>query len=142
MTTNSPADIGMPESSPEPFSLRRLAVIGIAATLANLAIYALGRAMGVSMLVTQPKPEAVGAFPIAAGTLVSLAVAGAVAWAISRRVPAFRVWAGWIGLGLALLSVAEPIAFAADFGTGAVLSVAHVVGGVAWFCALMRGRTE
>jgi steroid 5-alpha reductase family enzyme len=75
-------------------------------------------------------------------TAVPLVVAGAVTWYIARRQAGLRTVAQWLGLAVALVSVASALLAATELGTSIALSLMHVIAGIAWFVAVGRGRVS
>ena len=115
------------------FSLPRYLVTVAIAAAVNVALYFIGAAVGAAMSVTMSGGQDIGWPEASIATVVPLALAGVVAWLITRRwpkpLPYFRV----IGLVVAVASVAAPVFTAVDPLSAIVLAAMHVVAGLAWF---------
>lgn len=122
-----------PASAADPFSLVRLALVAVAAAIANALVFAVGSAAGASMSIDSPGYSQIALAMAVLATLIPLLLAGAVTWFIARRRPAFRRIAQWLGLAVALASIASPFFVAQDTATAFTLAAMHLVAGAAWF---------
>jgi hypothetical protein len=114
-----------------------------AAAVVNLLLFALGSAAGGAMAVEWPSAMPIAAFMPVVATLVPLAAAAVVVWAIARRSPAFLRFAAWAGATVAVLSVVAPLIGGVDLATKLSLAPMHLVAGAAWVLvvrALSRPR--
>lgn len=106
----------------------------LAAVIANLAIFALASANGVSFDIGAPQsPSAASiavftAFPMAVGALV-------VALAM-RYWPGAQRFAAWAGLAFAILTCGGSFGASQTLATALALSTMHVVTGAAWLYAV------
>lgn len=113
----------------------------IAATVVNLVIALVAPAAGASMKAGFGGAlNTIGLPIVVPATLVTLAIAAVVTWLIVRRRPAARRLLAWLGLVVALASVAAPIIGAADAATAVSLASMHVVAGVCWLVGLLTAR--
>lgn len=118
----------------------------LAATVANLVVYAIARGAGASFeFVDGDTQETINAAAVLMLTVVPMVVGFVLAVLVSLRwLWALRVGAV-VGAVLALLTIALPFAVDADGGTQAALSVMHVMvaaGIVLAFEAYRRRRTS
>jgi hypothetical protein len=113
----------------------RLVISAVIAAAINLIIYAIGKAANASMTIASGAYSSINAVMVAAFTLVPILLAGFVTYLIARRRPAFRGWARWLGVGLAVLSIPSPLVLANDTRTGLTLAAMHIVAGTAWLIA-------
>lgn len=120
----------------QPFSLVRLALVAAAAAAANALVFAIGAAAGASMGIDSPGYSQITLVMAIFATLMPLLLAGGVTWLIARSRPAFRRIAQWLGLAVALLSIASPFLVAQDIATGVSLAAMHLVAGLGWFFAV------
>jgi len=63
-----------------------------------------------------------------------------VVWLIARKLPKFRRIAQWLGVTVAVLSMASPFFLANDFATGFSLAAMHLVAAIGWFFAVAVRR--
>lgn len=125
-----------------PFGLGRLAIIAVAAAAANALVFVIGSAAGASMGIDSPAYSEITVVMSVFATLVPLLIAGAVTWLIARPWPTFHPIARWLGLAVALLSMASPFLVSQDAATAIALAAMHLVAGAAWFLALGAPRTR
>jgi hypothetical protein len=140
MTTNSITTPEMLAARTAPFSRRRFAIVAAIAVVLNVLLFVIGNASGASMIISEPIRIPITVVIVIFATAFALGVAGLATWLIARRVPTFRTRIAWIGAVLAILSGSIPSLVSADAPTGIFLGSMHVVGGVAWFIALISGR--
>lgn len=126
-------------SNRSPFSLGALVAAAVVAAVANAVIFAISAASGAVMSVESPSYAEITLVMVIAASLVPLLVAGGVTWLIARRFPGFRRVAQWLGLAVAVASIASPIVATSNTATVVALAAMHLVSGAAWFVALARG---
>lgn len=123
-------------ASPRTFSRARLAIAIGLAVVVNGIVFWIAVAAGAAGAVTQPAYQELTVLVVILATVLPLALAGVVVWFIARRRPAFRRWAAWLGLVVAVVSAVSPLFVSADVATGVALGVMHIVAGVAWFVGI------
>lgn len=131
-----------PRIAPAPFSLIRLAALALAAAAANAVVFAIGRAAGATMTVSTPGYQDISLLLVVLATALPLAIGGLLTWSIARAWPRFHVIALWLGLALALASVASPFFVAGDAATGFSLAAMHLVAAAGWLLALRPRRAR
>ena len=130
--------------TPRSHSLRRDAAIGaVVATVANVAIWAAGRAADVSFLVTpagSTTATEVGLALVVPTTLVAFAAGiGLFALAARRSDRAARAVVG-TGVVVAVVSAAGPLSTAEDTSTGLLLATMHLLTGAVFAVTASRAR--
>ncbi|MEU4353651.1 DUF6069 family protein [Streptomyces virginiae] len=124
------------------FSWWKVLVTGaVGATVVNLAVFAVAKLAGASLVVMDAGAE----HPITVGgvigsSVVPLLIGTGAALLLALWKPVFLRMAQYVGSGLALLSVAGPLSADADGGTVAALSLMHITLGVAVFTTLQLHR--
>ncbi len=112
---------------------RRVTIAGLAALIANLALFWVATAAGVSFDVESPQP--LTALTVAVASVLPLAAAAVVVALVARRRPTFQRFAAWAGLVFAIVSTAGSFGASGDVPTALNLSAMHLVAGAAWFSA-------
>lgn len=110
----------------------RLLAAAVAAAVLNLAAFLIGARTGASMIVDNPAPSEIGPGEVIGASLGPLIVAGLATWLLARKWPRLRVWAGWAGAALAVVTIASPFLAADDLATAFTLAAMHLVSGAAW----------
>lgn len=123
---------------PAPSALRAGTVTTLAATIANVALLAIGRGSGVAFLVAGPggDPVPVTLTHVVVATLLPLAVATGFAAVVAVR---SRRWLRALviaGVVVAVASAGAPLASGADTATGLLLASMHLVAGFAFAAGL------
>jgi len=144
MDTAPTISTSTPNATPLSRSALRVATIGaLAATVANAALWAAGRAADVDFLVTpltgDPDTQ-VGVVAVVLTTLLTFAVGWAVLALAARR---SRRWMRAVMIAaavFAVLSATGPLSAAHDTATGAVLAAMHLVTGAAFVATAARVR--
>jgi hypothetical protein len=108
------------------------------ATLVNAALWAVGRAAGVSFAVSSPFVTQVGIVLVVLTTLLAFAVgSGLLALAVRRS----RGWVRAVLVAAALVAVVSagaPLSVAQDTATGVLLATMHLVAGAAFLITAWR----
>lgn len=114
--------------------------VATVAVVANLLVYVMGRVAGVDFRVVSSGGAefAVGPPSIVLVTVVAVAAGALVLGLVARRTPRAWLSLAWVGLGLAVLSVAMPLTTESAMGTKAALAGMHVLTGVTWFVGARR----
>jgi len=142
-STISPSTL---DATPRSRSALQVAAIGaLAATIANVALWAGGRAADVGFLVTpltgDPTTQ-VGVVQVVLTTLVTFAVGSAVLALAARR---SRRWVRVVMAAAAVVAVVSaigPLSTAHDTATGALLAAMHLVTGTAFVVTAARVRAR
>lgn len=125
-------------------SLRREAAIGaVAATAANVAVWAAGRAADVSFLVTPvgaKAPTQVGIVLVVLTTLVAFAVGTGLFALAARRSDRWARAVVATGVLVAVVSAGGPLSTAEDTSTGVLLAAMHLLTGAAFAITASRAR--
>ena len=125
-------------------SLRRAAATGaVAATAANVAVWAAGRAADVSFLVTPLAGEAatqVGIVPVVLATLIAFAVGMGLFALAARRSDRWARAVLAAGVLVAVASTGGPLSAAEDTSTGMLLAAMHLLTGAAFAITASRPR--
>jgi Family of unknown function (DUF6069) len=130
------------DATPDNRPAIQVAAIGaLAATVANVALWAAGRAAGVVLLVSPlvgaPTMQ-VGVVEVVLTTLLTFAVGWAVLVLAARH---SRRWVRVVMIAAALVAVvsaAGPLMTAQDTATGALLAAMHLVTGAAFVATAAR----
>jgi hypothetical protein len=118
----------------------RLAVAAAGALFLNLLTYLTGSLLGASWTVSTP--QVIGVGMVIGATILPLALAGVVVWALASRWPALPRWSAWAGLAFGLLTIPMSLLSAADSATGISLAAMHAVTAVAWLLAVLPARSN
>ena len=146
MNTTSTISSSTVDSTPRSRSTFRVAAIGaLAATVANVALWALGRAADVGFLVSPlagPPVMQVGYVEVALTTLLTFAIGWAVLALAARR---SRRWMRVVMVAAAFVAVVSavgPLSAAQDTATGALLAAMHLVTGAVFLATATRTRAR
>ena len=146
MNTTSTISSSTRDATPRNRSTRRVAAIGaLAATVANVALWAGGRAADVDFLVSPPAglpAMEVGVVLVVLTTLLTFAVGWAVLVLAARR---SRRWVHIVMAAaavVAVVSAAGPLTAAQDTATAALLAAMHLVTGAAFLAAAATVRAR
>ncbi|MFE7332863.1 DUF6069 family protein [Streptomyces sp. NPDC057565] len=112
-------------------TVKNTAIAAAAALVTDLVVYAIAKGVGVTMEVNTPYP--ITAVTVGLLTALPLLLAALVVALIAAKKPRFQTFAAWIGLVVALLSVANPFISATQISTAFSLAPMHIVVGAAWF---------
>ncbi len=118
---------------------RAAAIAAAAAVLINLLVYAVGRAAGAELEVTQPRadgPMAIGPDNILLVTVLPILLGGIILAVATRRGARAWIVLGWTGLLVGVLTIVMPFTVIATTATRVTLATMHLITGVAWFVAL------
>jgi hypothetical protein len=144
MNTTSTISSSTMDATPRGRSTFRVAAIGaLAATVANVALWAAGRAADVGFLVSPvagPPTMQVGLFLVVLTTLLAFAVGWAVLAVAARR---SRRWVHVVMAAaavFAVVSAAAPLSLAHDTATGVLLATMHLVTGAAFVATAAMAR--
>ena len=144
MNTTSTISSSTMDATPRRRSTFREAAIGaLAATVANVALWAAGRAADVGFLVSPvagPPTMQVGLFLVVLTTLLAFAVGWAVLAVAARR---SRRWVHVVMAAaavFAVVSAAAPLSLAHDTATGVLLAAMHLVTGAAFVATAAMAR--
>ena len=137
-STISPTDLDTTRSR----SLRREAAIGAAAaTTANVAVWAAGRAAEVSFLVSPAVGQAtiqVGIVLVVLTTLIAFAVGIGLFALATRRSDGWARAVLAAGVLFAVVSTVGPLSTAEDTATGVLLASMHLLTGAAFATTALR----
>lgn len=131
-TTNSP--VALRTRTPRPITPSRVAIASGIALAANLVIFAIATAAGVSFDMASPQPTNIVA--VAVASIAPIVLGAFVVALIARHQPKFQPIAAWAGLAFALVTCAGSFGASGDLATALTLSAMHVVAGLAWFFAV------
>ena len=139
-STISPTDLDTTRSR----SLRREAAIGaVAATAANVAVWAAGRAADVSFLVSPVFGQAtiqVGIVLVVLTTLIAYAVGIGLFALAARRSDGWARAVLAAGVLFAVVSTVGPLSTAEDTASGVLLATMHLLTGAAFAITALRAR--
>jgi anti-sigma factor RsiW len=136
-STITPTDLDTTRSR----SLRREAAIAaVAATAANVAVWAAGRAADVSFLVSPliGTPTQVGIVLVVLTTLIAFAVGMGLFALASRRSDGWARAVLAAGVLFAVVSTVGPLSTAEDTSTGVLLASMHLLTGAAFAITASR----
>jgi len=146
MDTASTISSSTLDATPRNRSALRVAAIGaLAATVANVALWAGGRAADVGFLASPPVGDLtiqVGVVLVVLTTLLTFAVGWAVLALATRR---SRRWVRVVMAAAAVVAVVSaggPLSTAHDTATGALLAAMHLVTGAAFVVTAARLRAR
>jgi hypothetical protein len=146
MDTASTISSWTPDATPRSPSALQVAASGaLAATVANVALWAGGRAADVGFLVSPPFGDPatqVGVVEVVLATPLAFAVGWAVLALAARR---SRRWVRVVMAAAAVVAVVSaggPLSVAHDTPTGALLAAMHLVTGAAFVATAARVRAR
>lgn len=126
--TSTPTAIATATS---PLDVRRLAIATGAATLANLAVFAVGSLSGATWQAGQPYPIS---WPMVVGfSIIPAALAGVVVSRIVKARPKALKILAIAGLVFAVVSAPAGSLMSQDLPTGLALGAMHVIAGLGWY---------
>jgi hypothetical protein len=132
------------DATPRGRSALQVAAIGaLAATVANVALWAGGRAADVGFLVTPLVGDAttqVGVVPVVLTTLLAFAVGSAALALAARRSSRWVRVVMAAAAVVAVVSTGGPLVTAHDTATGTLLAAMHLVTGAAFVATAARVR--
>lgn len=115
------------------FSLARFFIVIAVAAAANVLVHLVGSAVGAGMAVTMSGGMDVALPAAFVATVAPLALAGILAWLVTRRWVRVLPFARVGGLVVAAASAVMPLIVAVDTPTAAALAAMHLVAGAAWY---------
>lgn len=130
-STSTSADA--PARTSRPITPRRVTIAALAALVANLTLFWVATAVGVSFDVESPQP--LNALGVGVASVLPIAAAAVVVGLVARRRPTFQRFAAWAGLVFAIVTTAGSFGASGDVPTALTLSAMHLVAGAAWFLA-------
>lgn len=125
--------------------LRATTVCALAATLVNLVLWGIGRAVGASFVVDPALGDAnveVGALKVVVTTVLPFAVGVLLVALAARRSRRWVIGVGAVGAVFALGSAAGPLDGGHDTTTGVLLATMHLTTGAAFVVAATRFRGQ
>ncbi|MFJ2618321.1 DUF6069 family protein [Glutamicibacter sp. NPDC087344] len=132
-----------PQGTPNsPFNFIQVIIAALGAGYLNVIIFFIGGSAGASMQIGASPDDVVHFAQVLGYTAASLIVLGFVVFLIGRAKKGITKVAQWIGLIIAVLSIAFPIMNSVDVATAITLSVIHLMTGVAWFFAVHYGNKQ
>jgi Family of unknown function (DUF6069) len=142
MNTASTISSSTPDAAARSRSTLRVGAIGaLAATVANVALWAFGRAADVGFMVSPiagPPVMQVGVVEVALTTLLTFATGWAVLALGARRSCRWVRVVMVAAAVIAVVSAAGPLSAAQDTATGALLAAMHLVTGATFVATAVR----
>ncbi|ALD63369.1 hypothetical protein AFL94_04855 [Arthrobacter sp. LS16] len=121
-------------------SMVELLILAVGATTVNSALYFTGRSTGASFNVTGAPIDEISYALVGAASFVPILLMGTIALYLGWLKPSMLPAARWIGVIVALGSIASSYIATDSFAAGTWLGLMHVVSAIAWF--LVIGRTS
>lgn len=121
-------------------SMVELLILAVGATTVNSALYFTGRSTGASFNVTRAPIDEISYALVGAASFVPILLMGTIALYLGWLKPSMLPAARWIGVIVALGSIASSYIATDSFAAGTWLGLMHVVSAIAWFLAI--GRTS
>lgn len=121
-------------------SMVELLILAVGATTVNSALYFTGRSTGVSFNVTGAPIDEISYALVAAASFAPILLMGTIALYLGWLNPSILPAAHWIGVIVALGSIASSYIATDSFAAGTWLGLMHVVSAIAWLLAI--GRTS
>ena len=132
-----------PQGTPNsPFNFIQVAIAALGAGYLNVIIFFIGGSAGATMQIGETSHDVVHFAQVLGYTWASIVVLGFVVFLLGRAKKGVTKVAQWIGLVIAVASIAFPIMNSADVATAFTLSIIHVMTGVAWFFAVHYGNKK
>jgi len=123
-----------------PFNYVQVIITALGAAYLNVILYFVGQSAGASMKVGVDPVATVSFAQVLGYTLAPMLVLGMLVFGVGRLQPGVCKVAQWVGLAMAILSIALSIMSATSAGTAVFLSLMHVVVGAAWFFAVRHSN--
>ena len=120
-----------------PLNVTRLGRGIVVAIVVNLAVYAVGSAVGATWIANG---QAVGWFMVPMATVVAMAIGGVITWLLARRWDKATITMAWVGLVFAVISVPGPLIGSTDSPTRWALATMHITTGIVWLIAVHPRR--
>ncbi|RKS18373.1 hypothetical protein DFO58_2733 [Arthrobacter sp. AG1021] len=132
-----------PQGTPNsPFNFIQVAIAALGAGYLNVIIFFIGGSAGASMQIGETSHDVVHFAQVLGYTWASIVALGLVVFLLGRAQKGITKVAQWIGLVIAVASIAFPIMNSADVATAITLSLIHIMTGVAWFFAVHYGNKK
>lgn len=119
-------------------SMVELLILAVGATTVNSALYFTGMAAGASFDVTGAPIDEITYTLVGVASFVPLLLMGTIALCLGWLKPSILPAARWIGVIVALGSIASSYIATDSFAAGTWLGLMHVVSAIAWFVAVGR----
>ncbi|QRQ79636.1 DUF6069 family protein [Glutamicibacter protophormiae] len=119
-------------------SMVELLILAVGATTVNSALYFTGMAAGASFDVTGAPMDEITYTLVGVASFVPLLLMGTIALYLGWLKPSILPAVRWIGVIVALGSIASSYIATDSFAAGTWLGLMHVVSAIAWFVAVGR----
>lgn len=123
-------------------SMVELLILAVGATTVNSALYFTGMSAGASFDVTGAPFDEITYTLVSVASFVPILLTGTVALYLGWLKPSILPAARWIGVILALGSIASSYVVTDSFAAGTWLGLMHVVSAVAWYVAVGRKSAQ
>ncbi|ALQ31382.1 MULTISPECIES: DUF6069 family protein [Micrococcaceae] len=123
-------------------SMVELLILAVGATTVNSALYFTGMSAGASFDVTGAPFDEITYTLVSVASFVPILLMGTVALYLGWLKPSILPAARWIGVILALGSIASSYVVTDSFAAGTWLGLMHVVSAVAWYVAVGRKSAQ
>lgn len=119
-------------------SMVELLILAVGATTVNSALYFIGLSTGATMEVTGAPIDEITYTLVGVASFAPILLMGTIALYLGRLKPSLLPAARWIGVIVALGSIASSYIATSSFASGTWLGLMHVVSAIAWFVAVGR----
>lgn len=123
-------------------SMVELLILAVGATTVNSALYFTGMSAGASFDVTGAPFDEITYTLVSVASFAPILLMGTVALYLGWLKPSILPAARWIGVILALGSIASSYVVTDSFAAGTWLGLMHVVSAVAWYVAVGRKSAQ
>ncbi len=125
-----------------PFNYVQVVIATFGAVITSIFVYFVSEAAGASMYFNGGLFTHLTFGEIVGFIALPFAILGFLTFLIGRSKPGFCKIAQWIGVAVAVLSIANAILYAADLPSGIGLAVIHLVVGASWYLAVNNSNRK
>ena len=125
-----------------PFNYVQVVIATFGAVITSIFVYFVSEAAGASMYFNGGLFTHLTFGEIVGYIVLPFAVLGFLTFLIGRSKPGFCKIAQWLGVAVAVLSIANAVLYAADLASGIGLAVIHLIVGASWYLAVNNSNKK
>lgn len=125
-----------------PFNYVQVLIAAFGAMISSILVFFVSEAAGASMQFSRGLFQQLTVMEIVRFTVLPFAILGLITFWIGRATPGFCRIAQWIGVAVVVVSLINPILYAADLASGIGLAVIHLIVGASWYLAVNNSNKK